>query len=90
MLGVDFNDRKNDGALLYTIELSFNTPHDHDSLSAVPGPIAGAGLPVFCWRALAFSAGGDGGKKRLNIWPNPHTSCSVPRPRPLGLPSMWM
>jgi hypothetical protein len=29
----------------------------------VPGPIAGAGLPGLSWRAVAFSAGGDGGRR---------------------------
>jgi hypothetical protein len=34
----------------------------------VPGPIAGAGLPGLSSRAVAFSAGGDGGRKnRLNF-----------------------
>jgi len=28
---------------------------------AVPAPIVGAGLPASSWRAVAFSAGGDGG-----------------------------
>jgi len=29
---------------------------------AVPGPIVGAGLPGLIWRAVAFSAGGGGGR----------------------------
>jgi hypothetical protein len=33
----------------------------------VPAPIAGAGLPGLIWRAVAFSAGGDGGRKALKL-----------------------
>jgi hypothetical protein len=34
-----------------------------DITLGVPGPIAGAGLPGLIWRAVAFSHGGDGGRR---------------------------
>jgi hypothetical protein len=47
-----------DGSFIWVVP----SPGTNIYIGAVPGPIAGAGLPGLILRVVAFSAGGDGGQ----------------------------